>query len=243
MKILILFSFLTISKITLSQLWFDLGVIGGIGAGFLINKTISKDARLSSTPGLNNFMGGKIGINFGKYHSVTIDGTFANNQYAFLQTGFLQSKEVYRYSINYSAITIAPLYRKTSDAQYLEIGPEFSFYKKGEVIDQVNPTSLGPIEANNVINKNLTGLVFGFGGYIIGNETIALSMGLRAHYTFSNLTSPAYSSTNYPLVNYGDITTSSKTNTIAVQVLFELNYSLGQIAHASCGKRTAFIFF
>ena len=39
MKILILFSFLTISKITLSQLWFDLGVKGGIGAGFLINKT------------------------------------------------------------------------------------------------------------------------------------------------------------------------------------------------------------
>ena len=243
MKVLFIIIFITISKITFSQLWFDLGLKGGIGTGFLINKTISKDARLSSTPGLNNFMGGKIGINFGKHHSVTIDGAFTNNQYAFLQTGIQESKEIYSYSINYSAITIAPLYRKTSDAQYLEIGPEFSFYKTGEVIDQVNTNSVVPNAVNNALNKTLAGVVFGFGGYIIGNEAISLSMGLRAHYTISDLTSHANAPTNYPFVNYPDITTSSKTNTIALQVLCELNYSLGQIAHASCGKRTAFIFF
>lgn len=241
MKTLIILNFLILSKITYSQLWFDLGLKGGIGTGFLINNTISKDSRLSTTPGLNNFMGGKIGINFGKKHSITVDGSFTNNQYAFLQTGLLQPKEIYKYSINYSTITIAPLYRKTNDAQYLEIGPEFSFYKKGEVIDQANLNS--KIQAQNVLNKNLTGVVFGFGGYIIGNEVIALSMGLRFHYTFSNLTAPEYASTNYPLINYSDITSSEKTNPLAIQVLFELNYSLGQIAHASCGKRTAFIFF
>ena len=41
MKVLFIISFITISKITFSQLWFDLGLKGGIGTGFLINKTIS----------------------------------------------------------------------------------------------------------------------------------------------------------------------------------------------------------
>lgn len=241
MKTLLLFGLLLFSATSFSQLWFDIGAKGGIGAGFLLNKTLADDNRLSITPGMNNFYGGKIGFNFGKKHSFTIDGSYCNNEYSFLQSGLLDTKENYKYSINYSTMTIATLYRKTTDAQYLEIGPELSFFKKGEIKDMVNPSST--TNAENVLNKNLISAVFGFGGYIIGNQVISLSMGLRFHYTFSNLTSYEYSSTNYPFVNYSDITTSSKSNPLAVQVLFELNYSLGQIAHASCGKRSAFISF
>jgi hypothetical protein len=93
----------------------------------------------------------------------------------------------------------------------------------------------------NAINSNLLGAVAGFGGYIVGNQTVSLSMGIRFHYIFSNLISSEYSSTNFPLTNYADITTHSTSNPLSVQILFELNFSLGQIAHASCGKRTAFI--
>ena len=217
------------------------GIKGGIGSGYLINKTLSKDQRLSVNQGVNNFMGGKIGLNWGSIHSLTLDGSFANNQYSFLQSGISTSKESFKYSINYSTLTFATLYRNTKGSQYVEIGPEFSVFKKGEIIDELE--LILSESAQKVLNKNLASAVFGFGGYIFGNDNLSLSMGMRIHYTFSNLTSRNYSSSNYPLTNYTDIISNARTHPIAIQFLFELNYSLGQIAKSTCGKRTAFISF
>ncbi len=226
---------------TYAQLWFDIGAKGGYGTGFLINKTLNKDNRLSVTPGSNYFYGGKLGINFGEEHTISLDFSYNNNSYSFLQTGLLGTSQSYKYTINYSAFTFAPLYKHTSDAQYLEIGPEFSFVKNASVSDMANP--LSPNANGNAINPHLMGAVFGFGGYIIGNQKLSLSMGLRFHYYFTNLTSSSFSGTNYPLVNYPDITTHASTNPLAIQVLVEVNYSLAQLARASCGKRVALISF
>ena len=241
MKTLVLFGFLFTSVASYSQLWFDAGLKGGIGTGFLINKTLSSDDRLSVSPGMNYFYGGKFGINFGTEHSITFDVSYSNNSFNFLQTGLLDSKQSYKYTINYSTLTLAPLYRHTNDAQYLEIGPEFSFFKKGTIQDAAQPNTT--IVAQDRINPLLIGAVFGIGGYIIGNQKISLSMGLRFHYNFNNLISSDFSSSNYPFTNYPDITTHSATNPLTVQAVFELNYSLAQVARASCGKRVALISF
>jgi hypothetical protein len=85
-------------------------------------------------------------------------------------------------------------------------------------------------------------MTFGFGGHMIGNEVIALMMGLRFNYTFSNLTSDMYSETPFPLGNYSDIA-ASKSSPLAVQLVMEINYSLGYFVKASCGRRTAFLSF
>lgn len=241
MKTLFLLStFVIFSSYSFSQLWFDAGIKGGIGTGFLINKTLSGDDRLSVSPGINNCYGGKFGINFGKENSITFDLSYCNNSYTFLQTGIGASNQSYKYIINYSTLTFSPMFRHTTEAQYLEIGPEFSFFKKGEISDMANPNTAP--NAQSYINPNLIGAVFGVGGYIIGNDKIAFSMGLRFHYNFNDLISSEYSSTNFPFTNYPDITTHSTTNPLAVQVVFELNYSLAQVARASCG-RTALISF
>ncbi len=236
-----LFFLLLYSNVTYSQLWFDVGVKGGVGTGYLINNTITKDQRLSVTPGINNFYGGKIGINFGKTHALTLDGSLMNNQYSFLQTGLGTNKESYKYSINYSTLTISTLYRNTKGSQYLEIGPEISLFQKGSIQDEYQKTTT---EATpKIINNNLASAVFGFGGYVIGSDVLSLSMGLRFHYTFSNLTSKDYSSSNFPLINYSDITSNASSHPLAIQVLFELNWAIGQVAKSTCGKRTAFIRF
>lgn len=226
-----------------SQLWFDVGLKGGGGSGFLINSHISEDSRLGITPGYNYFYGAKVGFNYGYYVSIATDFTYGTNSFSFLQSGIYDTTKTYKYNIKYSSFNIAPLFRFTKEASYIEIGPEFSFTKKPTYTDEA--TSSLPIDAAPYINPKLTSLVFGFGGYIMGNEVVALQMGLRVHYTFSNLTSPDYEASRYPLNNYPDLATGVKTNPFIVQMHMEINFSLGQLARSTskCGRRVAFLSF
>lgn len=239
MRIILLSFFILVFKISFSQLWFDIAAKGGVGTGFLINKTLSNDNRLSVSPGRNHFYGGKFGINFGTENSIILDFSYSNYSYSFIQSGIFDLTKTYAYTFNYSTLNFAPLYKHTNEAQYIEIGPEFAFFKKGTIVDEAHPTTTTPAE--NVINPYLMSAVFGLGGYIIGGDNLTLSMGLRFRYTFTNMISSDYSNTNYPFVNYPDITASSKTNPLSVQLVFELNYSLAQLARATCGKRAALI--
>jgi hypothetical protein len=241
MKLPILTIFVMTCEITFAQLWFDAGLKGGMGTGFLINKTLTNDDRLNVTPGRNTIIGGKFGVNFGKENGITLDLSYNHNTFSFLQSGIIETKQSFAYTINYSTLNFAPLYRHTTEAQYLELGPEFLFFRKGHMTDEVYPNSI--IEADGKINPSQFGAIFGFGGYIIGNDVIALSLGLRIRYSISNLISDEYSTSNYPFVNYPDISTGNRTNPLSIQAVFELNYSLAQFARASCGKRVALIRF
>ena len=87
----------------MSQVWFDLGVKGGVGSGFLINKTISDDSRQSVSPRFNKFLGGKIGVNFG----VAFD--FTDNSDTFLQID-LSSTETHKFTIQYKSFNVAQLF-------------------------------------------------------------------------------------------------------------------------------------
>lgn len=239
MKITLIICFILLYNLSYSQLWFDLSGKGGIGTGFLINKTLSDDNRLSVNPGINNFYGGRFGINFGSESSLSLDFTYANNSYSFIQSEIYDVSKTYKYTINYSNLNVAPLYRHTNESQYIEIGPEFSFFKKGSISDETNPIST--TDAQSVLNPHLMSAVFGVGGYVIGGDNLTLSMGIRFKYTLNNLISSDYANTNYPFVNYPDITKNATTNPLSAQVVFELNYSLAQFAKATCGKRIALI--
>jgi len=226
-----------------SQTWFDLGIKGGVGAGFMLNSTVNSDSRFNVLPQMNNFVGGKVGVNFGEMFGVALDVDYGTYNYGFSQSKVngLDQNLTYNYKIKYNALNVMPAFRYTKDASYLEIGPQFSFTSKQSITDEASSNSSSYAEA--AINPSLKGLVFGFGGHMIGNDVIALMMGLRFNYVFSNLTSYTYSETNFPFTNYSDITTPSKSNLINAQVVFELNYSLGYIVRASCGRRTAFLSF
>jgi hypothetical protein len=225
------------------QLWFDVGLKGGGGSGFLNNKAISSDPRLSINPGYNYFFGGKIGFNYGYYVSVATDITYGKNSFSFNQAELNGSATTYKYAIDYNCLNIAPLFRFTKEASYIELGPEFSMIKSPTITDEA--TSAAPVDATEEINSKFTNLVFGFGGYIVGNEIVALQMGLRLHYTISNLTSDTYEASKFPLNNYTDIESGIPTSPFIVQLHLELNFSLGQIARSTtkCGRRVAFLSF
>lgn len=240
LTVLTLIMLATTSK---AQVWFDLGLKGGVGAGFLINKTINNDGRFGVAPGLNYFYGGKAGVHFGDFIGVTFDVDYGTNSYSFTQSEVpgLPVDQGFKYSIKHSALTLTPAIRYTKEASYLEIGPSFSFVKNPSIDDKAYPT-LSAGQAGRV-NTNLTGLVFGFGGHMIGNEIISLMMGLRFQYSFSNLVSESETNTNFPFSNYPTLAETGSLNPVKVQLVMEINYSLGYFVTASCGRRTAFLTF
>ena len=124
---------------------------------------------------------------------------------------------------------------------YLEIGPQFSFLRGGTVSNGFNTTN--PSLAEEYIRPMTTKMIFGFGGHMVGNEIISLMMGLRFSYMVSDLTNDVYEETTWPFESYFDITESNASHPLDVQLVFELNYSLGYFVRASCGRRTAFLTF
>lgn len=231
------------STLGFSQTWFDLGVKGGVGAGFLLNNTINTDNRLNVLPQINNFIGGKVGVNFGERFGITIDVDYGSYNYGFLQNKISGKDQdlSYKYKLAFNSINAMTAFRYTKEASYVEIGPQFSFVKNKSIEDDAFVVSNSTSE--QAIKNNLTGIVFGFGGHIVGNDVLALMMGLRFNYVFSNLTSDVYENTTFPFSNYSDIMTSSTSNPLNVQIVMELNYSLGYFVRASCGRRTAFLSF
>jgi hypothetical protein len=243
MKKLCLFVILFASLSSQSQVWFDVGAKGGVGSGFLMNSNLNSDARFTQAAGFNYFFGGKVGVNFGEFVGLTIDVDYGSYAYGFTQgevPGLVQT-ESYKYKLGYKALNVMPMVRYTKESSYLELGPQFSFTSNPFIEDAAN-SSGGPV-ADEAINNNLTGITFGFGGHMIGNEVISLMMGLRFNYVFSNITSDMYEDTSFPFTNYPDITTPTKSSPLNVQLVMEINYSLGYIVKASCGRRTAFLTF
>ena len=226
-----------------AQLWFDLGLKGGVGSGFILNKTLNNDGRLALNPGFNYFYGGKVGVNFGENFGITCDVDYGSYSYSFGQVevpGKTQNA-TYKYRIGFNALNVAPLFRYTKESSYLELGPQFSFVKNGSIEDEAYPSSAPA--GDIAISNRLNGVIFGFGGHMVGNEIISLMMGLRFNYVFSDLTGDAYADTNFPFTNYSDITERGKLTPLNVQFVMEINYSLGYFVRASCGRRTAFLTF
>jgi hypothetical protein len=223
-----------------AQTWFDLGLKGGFGGGFLLNKTVNSDSRFDILPQMNHFYGGKVGVNFGEKIGIDLDVDYGKYTYGFSQSKVVgqDQKISYPYKMSYNAISFMPTFRYTNEASYLELGFQYSFLKNQNVNDAISGSDL-----QDRLTKSSKQLVFGFGGHMVGNDVIALMMGLRFSYAISDLTAFEYSGTNFPFTNYSDISGHSPLNRLNAQVVLELNYSLGYFVRASCGRRSAFLSF
>lgn len=180
---------------------------------------------------------------------VTFDVDYGGYNYAFIQAEVpgKTATENFKYKMSYNAINLMPMFRFTKEASFIEIGPQFQMVRNQSIEDMANPSTT--ISGSEYMSTRLTGLVFGFGGHIVGNEIIALMMGIRLNYVLSDLTHENWTDSNFPFGNYSGatppITEHVKTTPLNVQITLEVNYSLGYIARSSsgCGKRAAFLSF
>jgi hypothetical protein len=241
-KITLIFSILICSHIIYSQTFFDLGLKGGYGADFLANQNLYDDHNFSPKLSWGHMFGGKIGVDFNESHALMVDvsSSVFNQSYNYSLKNADSTNSSYSRKFSYTALSIALLYKKTSNATYLEVGPQYTMVKKATGSDDFAKTSNVDISDNLV--KSYYSLVLGFGGYIFGTDNLGISLGFRATYSLNDLISSVGQQNNFPSIN--KYTSYKTSNPLTAMMIIGLDYDLGYFATSKCKKRkTRFLLF
>ncbi|MFM7662801.1 MAG: hypothetical protein ACKO6A_09055 [Bacteroidota bacterium] len=218
-----------------SQVWFDIGLNGAFGTGFLTDPKIYSDNRFNFSPQINNSFALKIGVNPSEIHSGVIELSASNRCYGISQASLPSADPNAQFfeKIKFSGFQAALLYRKTQDATFLEFGPMWSKITSQELKDDYSKTT---INSSFIHDQNLK-LVAGIGGFIMGTERVSFVAGIRFLYDLTDLRAKTAIGQSFPFQNYNDASLSKSQRSIDIQLNFELNVSLGFIYRKSCGKR------
>ena len=244
-KITIITSFLfIISQSVYTQSWLEVGLKGGYGLDFLVNKNISNDKTHTVKFSYGYMYGGKLGWNFSESHAVTIDILYSgfSQSYEYYTTNLVDStKNFYKKSFNFNSLDFLLMYRHVKNASYFEIGPQFSTVKKGSATDNA-PGSKFVGDISNNLAKTYYAAAIGAGGMLVGTENFRVILGMRVLYALDDIIGPTGQTNNFPTNNkYG---TYQKSNPLSAMMVLEMNYDLGFLAQSNCKKKkTSFLFF
>lgn len=237
MKKTLLFSVLLLSTVVLTaqEIWIEASAKGGYGFSFLHNSNIVDDDsysyKISSTYGF----GGKLAVNFGPYHGVSVEGMYNSLSQDFEYD--LATAKKLKNEITWKSVDTYLLYRYTRNRVFVEFGPMYSF------VQEVKQTDNG-VELQNVDNfyeKNYLSGVFGWGGYLTSAETFSLGIGMRLHYGLTDFISSDGQANGFPNpVKVSDYGSYKKSHPAFVQFLVEFNFGIGRFAKAQCSKRMNF---
>ncbi|MFM7668635.1 MAG: hypothetical protein ACKO7D_10675 [Bacteroidota bacterium] len=218
-----------------SQVWFDIGLNGAFGTGFLTDPKIYSDSRFNFSPQINNSFALKIGVNPSEIHSGVIELSASNRSYGIDQASIPSADPNVQFfeKINFSGFQAALLYRKTQDATFLEFGPMWSKITSQELKDDYSKTTIN----SSVIHDQNLKLVAGIGGFITGTERVSFVAGIRFLYDLTDLRAKTDMGQIFPFQNYNDASLSKSQRAFDIQLNFELNVSLGFLYRKSCGKR------
>ena len=226
-----------------SQVWIDFGVKGGLGASFLMNANVWNDrASVHKLTGANSY-GAKFGLNLGMKSELTVDYMFSK----YAQNMQINNDDgIFEMQFGIRSTEVPILYRLNGDeGSYLEVGGAF-----GQVRGAFESGDLSsPVAPINYYERNYKSAVFGFGSYVLGAENVYLAMGLRFSYVFTDVISVegGKNTTNYYPTqnNYAPspaFLEYKPTTPFSALFMIEINYDLGYLARAACG-RTAIMLF
>lgn len=233
---LTLLFFLFTSTLVAQEIWIETGFKGGYGSSFLFNQNIAddRDYRYDLSGGYG--FGGKIGVNFGAWHGIALEGMFTNLNQDFNYTkdgvdGKLNN------SINWKALNAYLLYRYNRNRLYLEFGPMFTSMGEISQIDADTKTK----DASAFYADNYVSGTFGFGGFLAGSNTFSIVLGIRAHYGFQDFISDEGQTLGYPNPNKNaPYDTYTQTNPAYVMATVEFNFGVGHFAKTACHERMRF---
>lgn len=216
--------------------WFDIGVKGGYGFNFLVNKNFYSDHYFSPKLSGGYMYGGKIGINFNESHALTIDVTSSLFQqkynYSVLNADSI-NRTIYDRSIAFQTLDVLLLYRHASEGGYIEVGPQYSMLSNPKWVDGAPNAPYSDV--SGFLVKSYYAAVFGFGGYLAGTENFRVILGFRASYSLGDLISPLGQQNNFPSPTKYD--TYKPCNALTGLLVMELNYDVGYFARSKCKKR------
>ncbi len=243
-KINLLLLSLTLTLFSNAQTWFDIGARGSVGTSFWINSNTYGSSALSPRFDVSWGAGARVGINFGEGPGIVLEGLYGQHGAGYKQQmddgngGTYELKRKSKMGLAEANV----LFRWLKNSTYVEIGPSFAFPLNPRDIDDN-----GMYEAPaNYFNKIMYGAQFGLGGLIVGNERVGLMLGFKVNYNFSDLISNDGQNANYQMVNPSNdwgFNEYKGTHPLSVQLCLEVNYSLGYLVKARCGKRTYLMSF
>lgn len=220
------------------EIWLEAGVKGGPGLSFLYNQNIADDDTHNYLLTGMYGVGAKFAVNFGANNGFTLEGLYGQTGQN-MDYNVAGSSNDLRNEITWKSINAYLLYRYTSRAVFLELGPMYSLVQSVEQTDDGGAIDQNQIE--NFYTENYLAGVFGFGGLLFQSGTVSGGLGVRLHYGFGDFVSEEGQSAGFPNPNKTSVYDSVEdTSPIFAQLIFELNFGLGRFAPAGCGKRMTF---
>lgn len=225
-----------------SQSWLEIGLKGGYGLDFLVNKNISSDVTHTSKFSFGYTCGGKLGWNFNEEHAVTIDVLYSgfSKSYEYYMLNPDSTKTFSKKSFAFNSLDFLLMYRHIKNASYFEIGPQFSTVRKA--VGSNDLTNSKNVDISDNLVKTYYSGVIGAGALLAGTENFRVTLGFRVMYAFDDLISLNGQQNNFPTGNKYD--TYKKTNPLSAMMMMELNYDLGFLSSTNCKKKkVSFLFF
>ena len=232
-KLYIVLLTLFLSPLIYSQTWFEAGFRGGPTTTFLTNKNLFDDTGYDHVFTPSYFYAGKIGINFGEENGVAINIGGSQVHQRFVNN--YEERIFNQRSFKANTFDVGILYHRTKASGYFEAGPKISMINSGQTEDD----NTHSIDVKNQLKSTMVGMDLGFGSYVIGSERLALITGFRLSYGFS----PLMDNEMVVAPHNANYDNSRGVHVFALMFSAEINYSLGYLVRASCGKRTAWISF
>lgn len=230
-----------------SQTWFDAGLKGGYGVNLLYNQNYLNDRNFTPNLSYGYMYGGKLAFNFNEEHSVTFDVTtsYFNQGFSCSILNADSTRSNFSRNIGFNSLNFLLMYRKMKASSYVEIGPQYSTVMKARGSSSTGSLQVGSFSGDSDISpylaKSYYSMVLGFGGFVMGTENFGITLGIRLAYTLNDIISAQGQQVNFPSVtNYPSYKPS---NPVTAMMVMELNYDLGYLASAKCGKKTKFLMF
>lgn len=218
------------------EIWLEAGLKGGYGLSFLYNSNIIDDDtykyQLTSAYGI----GGRLAMNFGPFNGLSVEGMYNTLGQDFEYT-FQGGTQKLANKVTWKTVDVYLLYRYIRNRVFVELGPMYSLVQKVEQND--NGTELTGVA--ELYEKNYFAGVFGWGGYIAGSNTFSLNLGMRLHYSFSDLVNSKGQAIGLPNgikdASYADYKSSHPAY---VMITVEMNFGIGSFAKTACSERMQF---
>lgn len=224
--------------------WTAVGIKGGYGASYLINKNYWTDQNIENQITFGYMFGGRLSENFNDKNELSFECFSSLIRQNYIISDSVSASTV---GMSYKTIDLALLYRNHNEGGYFEIGPQMSFIRKASPTSNIadnDPQTL------TYFSPHYFSGVLGFGGNVMGSDNFDMLMGLRFIYGFSDIVSKnggrSDALPNFPIRDSytPKYSTYEPTNPFTILLMLEFNFDVGYFARATCNKnRRKFVTF
>ncbi len=235
MKKLFIFLFASFICFTIHAqgVWIEVGAKGNYGLSFLYNKNLANSELFDYSFTSGKGIGGKLALNFGATHGVSIEGLFnqLSQEYSYsTATGRINSN-----TIDWDNIDLYLMYKNYTGRFFFELGGAFSSLRQVDQFDN----GLTFNDVSDYYQDNYLSGAFGVGGNVAGSGIFSLGIGLRFTYAITSMLNEKGEQANYPVpaVLGNTSATPSPSRPAFAAIVVELNFGVGYFAKPACQKR------